>query len=198
MAVRPGPAAGSLVLVGCVPHPRRLLRWGQQARPRERHVHHHDEKAEPGLVLRAVRPALAAVRASVDASWFGRHWLRGPHLRLNFRTSDELWAAEARPTVVATIGEYLRTRPSGARLVETALAPVHERLAELEMETGPRHPWVADHTVVERPYDHRLPVLGSMRASELLADYLSDTNDLAFRIYDHLGPGAPWGRRRWT
>ncbi|MET9914134.1 thiopeptide maturation pyridine synthase [Streptomyces sp. NPDC006476] len=154
------------------------------------HVHHHDEKAEPALVLGAVRPAFASVRASADASWFGRHWLRGPHLRLNFLTSAELWAAEVRPTVVATVREYLRTHPSRVPLNETSLAPVHERLAELEMETGPRQPWVADNTVVERPYDHRLPVLGSMQASELLAGFLSDTNDLAFQIYDHLRSGG--------
>ncbi|WP_406112674.1 thiopeptide maturation pyridine synthase [Streptomyces sp. NBC_01014] len=154
------------------------------------HVHHHAENAEPALVLHAVRPAFDAVRTWVDGAWFGRHWLRGPHLRLNFLTPGELWAARVRPTVISVIGEYLDAHPSTARSDESALAPVHARLAELEMETGPRHPWVADNTVLEQPYDHRLPVLGSMRASDLLAGFLSDTNELAFRMYDHVDRGG--------
>jgi hypothetical protein len=154
------------------------------------HVHHHDERAESALIRHAVRPAFDAVRASVGGEWFGRHWRRGPHLRLNFLASEESWAAEVRPTVVAQVTEYLEAHPSTARLDETALAPVHRRLAELEMETGPLHPWVPDNTVLEQPYDHRLQVLGSMRASELLAGFLSDTTDLAFRMYDHLHSGG--------
>ncbi|MFI9359222.1 thiopeptide maturation pyridine synthase [Streptomyces lydicus] len=150
------------------------------------HVHHHDEAAEPELILGAVRPAFAAVRPWVDGAWFGRHWLRGPHLRLNFRTDVTTWRARVRPVVVDAVTDYLRSRPSTVRLDERALAPVHERLAQLEMETGPRQPWVPDNTVVERPYDHRLQVLGSYRAAELLAGFLSDTNDLAFRMYERL------------
>ncbi|MFI1966513.1 thiopeptide maturation pyridine synthase [Streptomyces pathocidini] len=154
------------------------------------HVHHHDEDAEPALVLHAVRPAFDAVRASVSGAWFGRHWLRGPHLRLNFRTSEETWATQVRPTATAMLDTYLRAHPSRARLDEQALAPVHERLAELEMEPGPLHPWVPDNTVLEQPYDHRLPVLGSMRAGELLAGFLSDTNELAFLMYEHVRAGG--------
>ncbi|WP_330318705.1 thiopeptide maturation pyridine synthase [Streptomyces platensis] len=150
------------------------------------HVHHHDEAAEPELILGAVRPAFASVEAWVRGAWFGRHWLRGPHLRLNFRTDEAAWRDHVRPMVVDTVTAYLRSRPSTVRLDEAALAPVHERLAELEMETGPLRPWVADNTVVERPYDHRLRVLGSLRASELLTGFLSDTTDLAFRTYEHL------------
>ncbi|MEV5595454.1 thiopeptide maturation pyridine synthase [Streptomyces sp. NPDC052496] len=154
------------------------------------HVHHHDESTEPALVLNAVRPAFEAVRASVSGAWFGRHWLRGPHLRLNFRTTPQEWAAHVRPRVVATLEAYVREHPSTARLDEAALAPVHERLAELEMETGPRHPWVPDNTVLEQPYDHRLPVLGSRCGSAVLAGFLSDTNDLAFAMYEHLQDGG--------
>ncbi|MBZ4323637.1 thiopeptide maturation pyridine synthase [Streptomyces huiliensis] len=154
------------------------------------HVHHHDAAAEPALVLDGVRPAFEAVRGWTRGAWFGRHWLRGPHLRLNFRAPDPLWEARVRPVVTDAIEAYLRVRPSAARLDEAALGPVHERLAELEMETGPRHPWVPDNTVLERPYDHRLPVLGSPRASELLAGFLSDTNDLAFRMYEHRAAGG--------
>ncbi|WP_436960481.1 thiopeptide maturation pyridine synthase [Streptomyces sp. SudanB182_2057] len=154
------------------------------------HVHHHDEEAEPELVLRAVRPAFEAVAPWVEGAWFGRHWLRGPHLRLNFRCRDTEWEERVRPTVTRIVTDYLRARPSVARLDEGALAPVHARLAELEMETGPRHPWVPDNTVLERPYDHRLPVLESLRASELLADFLSDTNDQAFRAYERVRAGG--------
>jgi hypothetical protein len=150
------------------------------------HVHHHDEAAEPELILRAVRPAFAAVGTWVHAAWFGRHWLRGPHLRLNFLTEETAWRAHVCPGVRDIVTDYLRARPSTVRLDSAAFVPVHERLAELEMETGPLGPWVADNTVVERPYDHRLHVLGSLRASELLAGFLSDTTDLAFRMYDCL------------
>ncbi|GAA2272572.1 hypothetical protein GCM10010430_68170 [Kitasatospora cystarginea] len=154
------------------------------------HVHHHDGSAESALVRHAVRPAFEAVRGSVGGAWFGRHWRRGPHLRLNFLTSDWSWDAEVRPTVIALVSEYLRAHPSTAGPDEAALAPVHQRLAELEMETGPLHPWLPDNVVLEQPYDHRLQVLGSMRASELLAGFLSDTTDLVFRMYDHLSSGG--------
>ncbi|MFK0264070.1 thiopeptide maturation pyridine synthase [Streptomyces angustmyceticus] len=150
------------------------------------HVHHHDEAAEPELILGAVRPAFASVRTWVRSAWFGRHWRRGPHLRLNFSTDVSTWRDHVRPMVVDTVTAYLRSRPSTVRLDEAALAPVHERLAELEMETGPLRPWVADNTVVERPYDHRLEVLGSLRAGELLTGFLADTTDLTFRMYEHL------------
>lgn len=150
------------------------------------HVHHHDEAAEPALILDAVRPAFAAVRPRVRGCWFGRHWLRGPHLRLNFRTDEATWRDRVRPVVEGVVTDYLRAHPSSVTLDRAALAPVHERLAELEMEPGPLHPWVADNTVVERPYDHRLQVLGSLRAGELVADFLSDTTDLTFRMYERL------------
>ncbi|MER6306282.1 thiopeptide maturation pyridine synthase [Streptomyces sp. NPDC001657] len=150
------------------------------------HVHHHDQAAEPQLILGAVRPAFASVGTWVQGAWFGRHWLRGPHLRLNFLTEASTWHAQVRPQVTEIVTDYLRARPSTVRLDSAALAPVHERLAELEMEAGPLRPWVADNTVVERPYDHRLHVLGSLRASELLAGFLSDTTDLAFRMYEQL------------
>ncbi|MCL6299222.1 thiopeptide maturation pyridine synthase [Streptomyces kronopolitis] len=150
------------------------------------HVHHHDEAAEPALILDAVRPAFAAVRPQVRGCWFGRHWLRGPHLRLNFLTDEAAWRRQVRPVVEGVLTDYLRARPSTVTLDQAALAPVHERLAELEMEPGPLRPWVADNTVVERPYDHRLQVLGSLRAGELVADFLSDTTDLTFRMYEQL------------
>ncbi|MEU5208784.1 thiopeptide maturation pyridine synthase [Streptomyces sp. NPDC020742] len=154
------------------------------------HVHHHDEATEPELILRAVRPAFAAVAPFVRDAWFGRHWLRGPHLRLNFRTDEQAWCERVRPVVTGVATDYLRAHPSTVRLDEAALAPVHERLAELEMEPEPLRPWVADNTVVERPYDQRLHVLGSLRASELVAGFLADTNDLAFRMYEQL-PANP-------
>ncbi|MFI9724448.1 thiopeptide maturation pyridine synthase [Streptomyces sp. NPDC052396] len=150
------------------------------------HVHHHDEPAEPDLVLDAVRPAFEAVGDVITRGWFGRHWLRGPHLRLNFLTEPADWERTVRPTVTGLMEAYLREHPSRARLDEAELEPVHRRLALLEMEPGPVRPWIPDNTVREQPYDHRLPVLGSMRASELLADFLGDTNDMAFRMYADL------------
>ncbi|MEU6479169.1 thiopeptide maturation pyridine synthase [Streptomyces sp. NPDC047017] len=154
------------------------------------HVHHHDEEAEPDLVLDAVRPAFEAVAPWVEGAWFGRHWLRGPHLRLNFRCGPVDWEERVRPTVTGIVTDHLRARPSQVRLDEEALAPVHARLAELEMETGPRHPWVPDNTVLEQPYDHRLPVLESLRASELLAGFLSDTDGQAFGAYERVRAGG--------
>ncbi|MFI5982347.1 thiopeptide maturation pyridine synthase [Streptomyces sp. NPDC051555] len=150
------------------------------------HVHCHDGAAQPALVLGGLRPAFAEVRPWVAGAWFGRHWLRGPHLRLNFRTGRADWEERVRPAVTAVVTGYLRAHPSTAEPDRAALAPVHARLAQLEMEEGPLSPWEADNTVVERPYDHRQRVLGSPRAGELLADFLSATNDLTFRMYEEL------------
>ncbi|MER5360755.1 thiopeptide maturation pyridine synthase [Streptomyces sp. NPDC002785] len=150
------------------------------------HVHCHDEAAHPALVLGGLRPAFAQVRPWVAGSWFGRHWLCGPHLRLNFLTEEATWTERVRPTVVAVVTDHVRSHPSTAEPDRAALSPVHARLAELEMEEGPLWPWERDNAVVERPYDHRQRVLGSPRASELLAGFLSGTNDLTFRMYEEL------------
>ncbi len=154
------------------------------------HVHYHDEATEPALVLDAVRPAFAAVRPWTTALWFVRHWRRGPHLRLHFRTGEDDWRHRVRPTATRLLTSHLRAHPSTAVLDEAALAPVHEQLAVLEMESGPLRPWIPDNTVREQPYDQRLPVLGSARAATLLADFLSDTTESTFEMYAHLRDGG--------
>src|SRR5689334_24902699 len=141
------------------------------------HVHFHDETAERDLVLDAVRPAYQSVAERVEAFWYGRHWRQGPHLRLNFCCDEVTWDEHVAPTVTAQVEAWLAEHPSRVRLDEIAARPVHEQLAQLEMERGPLRPWIADNTVVEAPYDHRLHVLGSLAASELLADFLADTTE---------------------
>ncbi|MEU9874039.1 thiopeptide maturation pyridine synthase [Actinomadura sp. NPDC048021] len=145
------------------------------------HVHHHDTRRQDDLLLDAVRPVMAQVRDRVTSAFFVRHWLRGPHVRLNVRATPEVFTAVVRPVAEGMVGEYLRTAPSRTGGPTPRTLAGHRRLAELEAEPGPLLPWHPDNSVREQPYDPRLSVLGSEEATRLLTDLYDAANDLVFR-----------------
>ncbi|WP_434451782.1 thiopeptide maturation pyridine synthase [Lentzea sp. E54] len=153
------------------------------------HVHHHDPATEADLVLDAVRPAFAAVAVDVDAVYFGRHWRRGPHLRLNLLVGEEKWP-RVRAVVTEIVAAHQLAHPSTAELDEEALAPLHSQLAVLEVESGPLHPFHPDNSIVEEPYDQRLHVFTTVAASEAMAAFAADTTEQTFRMYEYLRGGG--------
>jgi Lantibiotic biosynthesis dehydratase C-term len=142
------------------------------------HVHYHDDPI--GLILDGVRPLFARVNAAVPEAYFVRHWRQGPHLRLSFRTSPQIYESVIGPAVAETIGEYLRAHPSSANLDPARLLHQHQRLAELEGERGPLVPWYPDNSIRRAGYDMRLPMLESPRAAEFIAGFHVDTNAPTF------------------
>jgi hypothetical protein len=170
------------------------------------HVSYHDTGNQDNLLLDAVRPlftrlegqrrrevrepdVLGSPGAHGVRAYFLRHWMRGPHLRLNIFAPPDTFAALVRPAVDEVVGGYLRTHPSTVDLDPAALLPMHQRLAEYETEPGTLLPWYPDNTVQDADYDSRLSILGSQEAADLLAGFHLDTTEWAFRVLDRVRRG---------
>jgi Lantibiotic biosynthesis dehydratase C-term len=158
-------------------------------------VHHHDESAQDDLILTAVRPLLAGLDGAVEAAYFLRHWRRGPHLRLNFRTTAGLMDRAVLPAVDATVGRYLREHPSTAAVDFEALLPRHRALARAEHDTGPLWPPHPDNTVRTGAHDSRAAVLGGEDAAALIAACHFAANPAVFAA---LAAARAERQRLWT
>jgi hypothetical protein len=152
------------------------------------HVHYHDEDKD-GLILDALRPLFDGIGGHVPRAYFTRHWKRGPHLRLHFDTTPQLFRELVRPRLEEVVGGYLVRHPSTARLDPRALLPQHERLAEVEREPGPLLPWLPDNSIQDADYDYRLDTLGTRQAADLLAEFHLATTQLAFAMTDRIRAG---------
>jgi len=133
------------------------------------------------LILEAVRPLFQRLAGEVAATSFTRHWLRGPHLRLAVRTGTGTFDRLVRPTTERIVGGYLARRPSTTPVEPRRDLPMHERLAVLEGEPGPVWPWYPDNSL-RFPTTAAAAPPGDPAAGEVLADFLADTTDLAFRM----------------
>ncbi|MFC0437055.1 thiopeptide maturation pyridine synthase [Kutzneria buriramensis] len=157
------------------------MRW------RSVHVYHYDDD-KTDLVLDAVRPVFRELPAGVRA-YYVPHWLKGPHLRLNFEADQRLYDDVVLPAVFEVVGGYLRDRPSTAVVDPQQLHAQHKRLAELEQERGELSPLRPDNSIHEADYDQRLHVLGTTAAADLLADFYVDTTPLAFDMTEAVRNG---------
>lgn len=159
-------------------------------------VHYYDTATADDLILDAVRPLFAELSAAgVESAYFLRHWRRGPHLRLNVRTTPQRWDEVVLPAVHRVIGDFLLQHPSSVALDFAALLPEHRRLAEREQEPGELSPPRPDNTISVDPYDSRAHVLGGAEAAELLADFYSETTPAAFSALETV---RAQGQRLWT
>jgi hypothetical protein len=155
-------------------------------------AYYHDESGKDALILDAVRPLFAGLGAP---AYFLRHWRRGPHLRLNVRTTPQSWRDTVFPAIESAIGAFTARRPSVSTLDPAALLADHRRLAEAEREPGPVWPWLPDNSVHAEPYDARAEVLGGAEAAALAADFYVAANAAAFGALDAIRAGAG---RLWT
>jgi AcrR family transcriptional regulator len=143
------------------------------------------------LILNAVRPLLERLTGQVERAYFVRHWRRGPHLRIPVLATPDAFRSVVEPAVAEVVGAYLAMHPSTASLPrEDVLLPIHELLAELELEAGPLRPLVRDNSILFQEHDRRLHVLDGEAGSDLLADYYSATNELAFCMLEEIKAGV--------
>ncbi|MEV4813550.1 thiopeptide maturation pyridine synthase [Micromonospora avicenniae] len=152
-------------------------------------IYYHAENKDR-LILEAIRPVARRLGDKVDSLYYLRHWLRGPHVRLYVRCSPEVLATLVNPAVEELVGRFLAETPSTARLDPQEHLPMHRRLAELESENGGLLPWYPDnsfHLIGEADLAPSEPT-----AADLLADFYSDTTELAFRMTEDIAAG---GRR---
>jgi len=148
------------------------------------HVYYYQD--QDGLILDAVRPLFACLGEHGVRAYFERHWRQGPHLRLNIHATPRTVGTVVLPAVEEIVGGYLRAHPSVADLDPERLLPLHERLAELEAESGPLLPWYPDNSIQQAAYDGGVSVLGSQQAVELLADFYVDSTALAFQMIERV------------
>ncbi|QUQ68706.1 thiopeptide maturation pyridine synthase [Kutzneria sp. CA-103260] len=151
------------------------------------HVYYYDAD-KTDLVLDAVRPLFQKLPAGVRA-YYVPHWLRGPHLRLNFEADQRMYDEGVLPAVSEVVGGFLRDRPSTAVVDPQQLHAQHTRLAELEQERGELLPLRPDNSMHEAYYDQRLHVLGTTATADLLADFYVDTTPLAFEMAEAVRNG---------
>ena len=151
-------------------------------------VYYYDRDMS-GLLLDAVRPFMDQISPHVGRAYYSRHWLRGPHVRINVEADPEVLRDVVRPALDSTVGAYLTGKPSTAKIDPAALLEQHTHLAEREHEPSPLTPLRPDNSIHEGDYDRRLHVLGNQRAVELLADFYSATTVLAFDTLDRVRRG---------
>jgi len=152
------------------------------------HAYYFDDQDD--LLLEAVRPLLSRLRGYVAKAYFVRHWRQGPHVRIPVLAAEPVFRDVVEPAVRELVEGYLARHPSATALPpEPKLLAMHERLAELEKEEGPLRPLAPDNSVRLVEHDRRLHTLDGEVGSDLLADFYSATNDLAFRMLDSVRAG---------
>jgi hypothetical protein len=153
------------------------------------HVYYYDEDKD-GLLLDAVRPLLRRIAGDVQSAYFVRHWRYGPHVRIPIRATPSAFRSVVEPAVTDIVEGYLARRPSTASLPpEHVLLPMHERLAEMELEAGPLRPLAPDNSITFTEHDRRLRTLDGDVGSDLLAEFYAATNDLAFAMLEEIRDG---------
>jgi hypothetical protein len=152
------------------------------------HVYYHDGMDD--LILDAARPLFDRLDPAVDQAYWVRHWRRGPHLRLNLRTTPQAFTERVWPMMDDGLRGYLAGHPSTTVLDEQAGTIRHQQLAEQEWELGPLSPWIPNNSVRVEPYDARLHALGSQTSADLLAEFHTDTTELAFAMLAAVRNGA--------
>ncbi|MFP8959102.1 thiopeptide maturation pyridine synthase [Streptomyces nanhaiensis] len=146
------------------------------------HVHFHDEERANRFAATVVRRALAATADAAPHAYFVRHWRRGPHFRLNFRTDAHTFSHEVLPRVRETAERGMARLPSRGTARPTAeTVRAHRRLAWLEDDPCRLLPWRRDNSVTPEPYACRRAALGEAGAG-LLEDFHVDTTALALRM----------------
>ncbi|WP_026413554.1 thiopeptide maturation pyridine synthase [Actinomadura oligospora] len=146
-------------------------------------IHYHADDKDR-LVLDGVRPVVRGLSGRVDSVHYLRHWLRGPHVRLVVRCPDDVLETFVRPVVEEHVGRFLAEAPSTAGLDPQDHLAMHRRLAELEAVGEDLLPWYPDNSI------HCLPEADPSPSARLLADFYTDTNELAFRMTEDAAGGS--------
>ncbi|MFG2720065.1 thiopeptide maturation pyridine synthase [Streptomyces sp. NPDC048416] len=144
------------------------------------------------LILRAVRPVIERCADRVASIHVLRHWRRGPHLRLIVRATPAVFTELVEPAVSELIGGHLKAHPStAAPLDESALLPLHRRLAAAEREPGALTPFYPDNSITWQEHDRRVDVLGCPVGADELALFYRNTNGLMFEHLEAVAAGLP-------
>ncbi|MGX7672521.1 thiopeptide maturation pyridine synthase [Plantactinospora sp. DSM 117369] len=150
-------------------------------------IYYHAEEKDR-LILDAIRPVARRLGGQVESVYYLRHWIRGPHVRLYVRCEQDVLETLVRPAVEELVGRFLAESPSTVRLDPQEHLPMHRRLAELESESGDLLPWYPDNSI--QFTTEADPPPSEATSAGLLADFYSDTTELAFRMTEDIASGA--------
>jgi hypothetical protein len=136
-----------------------------------------------GLLQEPLQSAIACLRSELGLSriMLLPRWLYGPHLDLVVECSEQRFASEVMPRCAKWFGDWLATHPSNAVLEPTAYAAFSEKMALVELETGPFLPLLPNNSVLSARYtpSRALKLAAIASAKE---DFLCSTLDLSFDL----------------
>lgn len=142
--------------------------------------YHQNDKTH--LILNGVEPIIEELRKKklLKGFYFTRHWMKGPHVRMNFLCSEEgLFEEKIRPLVVTKLNDYLEKFPS-KEIKEEEFRRLYEELSLLEMEEEPAFPFITNNTIHDAEYQNHF--LLTDRSIQFLEEYYVATNDMIMNI----------------
>src|SRR5437660_4465384 len=151
-------------------------------------IYYYD-KEKDHLLLDCVRPVFATLAPALQNAFFVRHWLRGPHVRLCFLTTDEVMQKVVKPCLEERVGAYVHTHPSQTVLDEEKMRAIYQNMAQLEQEAGPILPLYPDNTIQYLPYDRRLHVLKNDLLASIIEQFYVEANEFVFNMLDAIRRG---------
>ncbi|HEU5227273.1 MAG TPA: thiopeptide maturation pyridine synthase [Ktedonobacteraceae bacterium] len=151
-------------------------------------IYYYDNEKDH-LLLDCVRPVFAMLAPAIEQTFFVRHWLRGPHVRLCFLTSDEVMYEVVKPCIEERVGAYLQQHPSQTILDEEKMRPIYQNLAQLEQEAGPILPLYPDNTIQYLTYDRRFHILKNDLLASIIEHFYVETNEFTFNMLDAIRRG---------
>ncbi|MBT8163029.1 MULTISPECIES: lantibiotic dehydratase C-terminal domain-containing protein [Arthrobacter] len=107
--------------------------------------HHDDRKRELLLDLLPLLREMERV-SGIDALWIQRHWLRGPHLRINMSTAAPL-QEDIRLGIEEAARLALERRPSTREIDPQEWEKTSISLGQAELVPGPYGPVAKDNTI---------------------------------------------------
>lgn len=141
--------------------------------------------AKDALLLDAIAPALEEACAMTPGGGRGyvrRHWLYGPHFRLNVAAPAELFTNQIEPSLRSTLGRYLAANPSRTSLDPDEYARRSATWGQSELVPGPYLPLRPDNSVHVVPYEARTEILGGAEMVCEMETYLSAVRTVLFDL----------------
>lgn len=140
-------------------------------------------KDKKGLILDGIRPVIDKLRGEglLHRVYFLRHWVRGPHIRLNMECDPDTFRLLVRPRVVIHLENYFREHPSSS-IDEKKLLPYHQELAKMELVNEPLSPFYPNQSIQDAPYDTKT-FLGK-EGLRLKEDYCTETYDFVIHFLE--------------
>ncbi|MFN8695095.1 MAG: lantibiotic dehydratase C-terminal domain-containing protein [Burkholderiales bacterium] len=143
------------------------------------------EPHKEALLLDAVFPALHEVCEELGVArraYARRHWLFGPHIRINLDASADDFAENLWPRLEGRFARYVTAVPSRYHLDPIEYDRISRESGQAELTLGPYAPLRQDNSVCLAPYEARAELLGGTIMVEEMERYLAGTRALVWDL----------------